>query len=155
MEDARGAFLSWWNDGGDKSRARQFDDAARVASEPIANTQGIYDVDTMESLLDVHLQHHGRLIEWRPAAEDFLQQAMAISTAVLIEKGADDDSPRLGWNETKALMAGECHGFQRVVSSLDRLSSTINLRVDSLRTMISAEKMRWEKEMGSGPKRRS
>ena len=139
------AFGTWW-----LGISEQFTLSAQVCSQPIANDKGAYDLENMMSLLDNTIMLHARLVEWTPAAKDYLHQAVALESEALMEKYV---KPPIGPMQLKALVAGKVHGYQRVVESVERLSSTLNLRFEALRSMISAEKSRWEHEISTPSQR--
>ena len=144
------AFTAWWLGGGDKSRSAAFNLAATIATETMQTASGSYDLDDLVEKLDLYLQQKGHLTDWMPAANDFLHQAQALTIDAC---AVGLDGKKRNWSEQKMLVEGKCHGFIRVAEALKRLSDTLELRVDALRTVIATERERMRGEMNQ-PKQR-
>jgi hypothetical protein len=135
-------FEHWWLDGGPNSRAALFSAAAQMSAEPLQDG-GAYTLDDLTRRLDVCLQAKARLVEQLPAAHDYLHQALALATEA---EATAEDGRRRNWSEQKTLAEGRCHGFLRVCEALERLSATLEQRIDALRTIISTERERMRSE---------
>ncbi len=119
---------------------REIQERFNQASD-LAATKLPLDLSEAEDLVAVHCEHLGWLSVWIPDAESLLQQAVAFKTQYVAAAG-------LQGNALRDVVKGKVSTFARVARLLERLSATINHRLDALRTIISMEKERWKNERG-------
>lgn len=145
LTELKDHFAGWWLDGGDVSRFEQYKAASMMASMAFGERK---DLDSLMDMVDIHCQHMGLCSEWLPDAEGFLQAGLGLANEEVL--GQTIHLPvkdRPNGTQTKALMESRVVNIQRCCRAIERLSATLNHRVDALRTIISTEKERWKAEL--------
>ncbi len=114
----------------------RFNQASDLAATPLET-----DLQAAVDQMAAHCEHLGWLSVWIPDAESLQQQAVGFKTEAGLAKGLTGNALR-DWTKAKTST------FGRVARLVERLSATINHRLDDLRTIVSLEKERWKNEMG-------